>query len=128
MRVGYPTRLRGRWCALGTQHEKNRDKQHKIYMANKRTFGTQRNLYSTGSRWGFTLGETQILGLALGVTRIFAFLDTKMLVYQTQNGFALQWNIGLRDSKIKVGKVVPTFLSDGISDLVIYIIYFSSSF
>ena len=39
------------------------------------TPGTQRNLYSTGWRWGFALGETQIL----------AFSDTNMLVSPTQN-------------------------------------------
>ena len=36
---------------------------------------TQRNLYSTGWRWGFASGETQIL----------AFSDTNMLVSPTQN-------------------------------------------
>ena len=66
----------------------------------KFAFGTQRNLYSTDLCWGFALGETQILGLASGVTQILAFLDTNMLVYPTQmpgpntNGFASQWNIG----------------------------------
>ena len=48
-------------------------------------FGTQRNLYSTDLRLGFTLGVTQILGLASGVKLIFAFLDTNMLVSPTQN-------------------------------------------
>ena len=38
-------------------------------------FGTQRNLYSTDSCWGF----------ALGVTQISAFLDTNMLVYPKRN-------------------------------------------
>ena len=37
--------------------------------------GTQGNLYSTDSHWGF----------ALGVTQILAFLDTNMLVEVTQN-------------------------------------------
>ena len=32
--------------------------------------GTQCNLYSTDSPWGFLLGVTQILGLALGETQI----------------------------------------------------------
>ena len=36
---------------------------------------TQRNLYFTGWRWGFALGETQIL----------AFSDTNMLVSPTKN-------------------------------------------
>ena len=48
-------------------------------------FGTQRNLYSTDLQWGLALGEMQTLGLASGVTEIFAFLDTNMLVYPTQN-------------------------------------------
>ena len=51
----------------------------------KLAFGTQRNLYSTDLRWGFALGVTQILGLASGVTQIFAFLDTNMLVSPTRN-------------------------------------------
>ena len=42
-------------------------------------FGTQRNLYSTDSRWGF----------ALGVTQISVFSDTNMLVFPTRN-FALK--------------------------------------
>ena len=45
---------------------------------------TQRELYSTGSRWGLALGVTQILAFSFGVTQILAFLDTNML-----------WNIGL---------------------------------
>ena len=45
--------------------------------------GTQRNLYSTDSRWGFALGIAHILGLVLGVTQILGFLDTNMLVYPT---------------------------------------------
>ena len=47
-------------------------------------FGTQRNLYSIGSRWGFALGVTQILYFALGVPQILAFLDTNMLVSPTR--------------------------------------------
>ena len=64
--------------------------------------GTQRNLYSTGWRWGFASGETQIL----------AFSDTNMLVYFALGNakfwrrvhcptptpdaryFAFWWNIG----------------------------------
>ena len=46
--------------------------------------GTQRNLYSTGWRCGFVLGETQILCFALGETQILAFSDTNMLVSPTQ--------------------------------------------
>ena len=37
--------------------------------------GTQRNLYSIGSHWGFPLGVTQIL----------VFLDTNMLVSPKRN-------------------------------------------
>ena len=51
----------------------------------KFAFGIQRNLRSTDLRWGFALGETQILGLASGVMEILAFLDTNVLVYPTQN-------------------------------------------
>ena len=47
------------------------------------TLGTQRNLYSIGSRWGFVLGVTQILYFALGVRQILAFLD--LLVSPTRN-------------------------------------------
>ena len=54
----------------------------------KFAFGTQRNLYLTDLRWGFTLGVTQILKFALEVTQILAFLDTNMLVFPMQN-FAL---------------------------------------
>ena len=46
---------------------------------------TQRKLYSTGPRWGFALGVTEILAFALGVTQILVFLDTNMLVSPTQN-------------------------------------------
>ena len=48
-------------------------------------FGTQRNLYSTDSRLGLASGETQILGFALGVKQILAFLNTNMLVSPTQS-------------------------------------------
>ena len=51
----------------------------------KFAFGTQRNLYSTDLRWGFALGITQLLSLALGLRQIFAFSDTNMLVYPMQN-------------------------------------------
>ena len=47
--------------------------------------GTQHNLYSTGSHWGFAVGKTQILGLASGLAQIPVFLYTNMLVYPTQN-------------------------------------------
>ena len=53
-----------------------------LALATNFAFGTQRNLYSTDLRWGFALGETQILGLASGV---LALLDTNMLVSPTRN-------------------------------------------
>ena len=56
-----------------------------MYMPKQFAFETQRNLYSTDLRWGFALGEMQILGLVLEVTQIFAFFGTNMLVYPTQN-------------------------------------------
>ena len=68
------------------------------------TLGTQRNLYSIGSRWRFVLGVTQILCFALEVTQILAFLDTNMLadfhvggLTQCPNAssFVLQGNLGL---------------------------------
>ena len=64
-------------------------------------WGTQRELYSTGSHWGFKFGVMQILVFTLAVTQILAVLDTNM---QKRNIFyiplqpkilALQWNIGL---------------------------------
>ena len=42
--------------------------------------GTQRDLYSTCSHWGFALGVTQILAFVLRVMQILVFLDTNMLV------------------------------------------------
>ena len=68
--------------------------------------GIQPNLYSIDLRRGFVLGEMQILGLVSGVTQIFAFLDTNMLVYPTQNcgiGFVSQWNIGFRLPLVLIG-------------------------
>ena len=61
-----------------------------MYMPNARTQRqeTQRNLYFTDSSWGFAFRVKQILGLALGVMQILAFLDTNA------NGFVSQWNIG----------------------------------
>ena len=70
------------------------------------------------SRWGFVLGVTQILCFALGVKQILAILDTNMLVSPTGNcgvggskptpgpnvnGFASQWNIGLREVAVGEG-------------------------
>ena len=61
-----------------------------MYMPNARTQRqeTQHNLHSTDSSWGFALGVKEVLGLAMGVMQILAFLDTNA------NGFASQWNIG----------------------------------
>ena len=72
------------------------------------SLGSQRNLYSTDLRWGFALGVTQILGLALGFgvggnanfrfgvggKPVFAFLDTNMFVSPRRNcgvGGLSQW-------------------------------------
>ena len=70
---------------LGTQPEKKRDNQHEIYLPNAKTLGPQRNLYSIDWHWCLAIGLTQILGLASGVTQIFAFLDTNMLVSPMPN-------------------------------------------
>ena len=48
-------------------------------------FGTQRNLYSTDSRWGFALGVARIFKFASGVRQILALLDTNMLVSHKGN-------------------------------------------
>ena len=84
----------------------------------KFAFGTQRNLYSTDLHLGFDVGVTQILGLALGITQIFAFLDItccypkrKILAFgvltnttpQREN-VASQWNIGL---EMPMSHVIP---------------------
>ena len=46
--------------------------------------GTQRNLYSTGSRWGFALGKAQLLGFASGKTRKICVMPIS------------HWKLGLR--------------------------------
>ena len=77
---------------------------------------TQRQLYSTGLRWGFALGVTHILGFALGnanfrvcvgFARLFRYQHVGIpnakfsrwgfCPMRTSNvmGYALQWNIGL---------------------------------
>ena len=48
VRVGYPSRMKS------THKKRNVHGQRKRF-----AFGTQRNLYSTGSRWGFALGDTK---------------------------------------------------------------------
>ena len=45
--------------------------------------------HSTCLHWELAFGVTQILGLALQVTQILAFLDTHMLVYPTQESFGV---------------------------------------
>ena len=49
----------------------------KMNMANMKLLrlGTQCNLYSIGSHWGFALGVTCILCFALGVTQILAYAN-----------------------------------------------------
>ena len=61
--------------------------KNEMYMVQRKkfAFGTQGNLYSTELLLGFGFGVMQILGLASRVKQIFAFLDTNMLVSQTQN-------------------------------------------
>ena len=55
-----------------------------MYIAKAKTLRCGPNA-TTDSRRGFRLGVTQILGMASGVTQIFAFLETNMLVSPTQN-------------------------------------------
>ena len=69
--------------------------------------GTQHNLYSTDSRWGFALGDAKKFALpnakdtnmlvyfALGNAKVLSFALGNAKVPNT-NGFASQWNIGLR--------------------------------
>ena len=73
--------------ALATQRESNLHKKKGNVHGQRQNFalGTQRNLYSTVLHLGFASGETQILGLALGVTQILWLQDTNMLVSPTQN-------------------------------------------
>ena len=93
---------------------------------------TQRNLYSTGLRLGFALGKTQLLGFSRVKREKFASpnaKDTNMLVFfalgnanvwrwgskptpvPNANGFASQWNIGLRAYFLfYVKKRVKTFV------------------
>ena len=68
--------------------------------------GTQRNLYSTDSCWGFALGVTQILAFALGVMQVLVFLDTNMLVSRTRifSSFASQWECRLKGPVINYGE------------------------
>ena len=51
-------------------------------------FGTQRNLYSTDSCWGFALGDTQC---KIYMLVYFALGNAKV---PNANCFASQWNIG----------------------------------
>ena len=67
-------------------------------------FGTQRNLYSTDSHWGFALGDTKTLrnakhtnmlvSFALGDAKVWRW-GSKPTPVPNANGFASQWNIGL---------------------------------
>ena len=66
-------------------------------------FGTQRNLYSTDSHWGFALGDVKkspnakdtnmLVSFVLGDTNLvfFALGDAKV---PNANGFASQWDMG----------------------------------
>ena len=65
----------------GTQREWNRHERNEIYIALR----TQRDVYSTCSRWGLAVGVTHILAFALGVTQILVFLDSNKLISPTQN-------------------------------------------
>ena len=71
-------------------------------------FGTERNLYSTDSRWGFALGDTNFLRhptqnpntkdtkiptyFALGNAKVWRW-RSKPTPVPNANGFASQWNI-----------------------------------
>ena len=62
-------------------------KKHEMYMANTKNLRLGPNatyIPLTLGVWVFALGVTQIFGLVSGVTQIFAFLDTNMLVSLTQ--------------------------------------------
>ena len=91
---------------------KSTQKKHEMYMANAKVLRLVPNAtYIQLTCVGVSCLVTQILGLASGV---FAFLDTNMLVsfalgdakvwrwgskptaVPNANGFASQWNIGLR--------------------------------
>ena len=77
-------------CELGSRWVTNANEMSTKNMkcawpTRKFCIGDPLNLYSTDSRWGFALGVTQILGLALGETQILAFLDTNMLVSPMRN-------------------------------------------
>ena len=74
--------------------------------------GTQHNLYSTDSRWGFALGDANFK-IGMGVTQIFSVFryqpvgigNTKLWRWGSvpnANGFASQWN-PLRRKTICVG-------------------------
>ena len=59
---------------------------------NNFALGTQRNIYSSDSCWGFALGVTQILAF---LAKLWHW-GSKPTTGPNANGFALQWNIGLR--------------------------------
>ena len=92
----------------GSRWLPNQMKSTKNGQRKKFAFGTQRNLYSTDSFLGVLRWVTQIV-LLCNLTQIyqhvrgFALGDTKVLSFAlgdakvpNANGFASQWNIGLR--------------------------------
>ena len=87
-RVGYPMRmgLTQTTCNVNAQRDNF-------------ALGTQHNLYSTCSRWGFVFGVTQILAFALGVMQILEVLDTIMLVSPRKISC---WGIAQRDGPTRV--------------------------
>ena len=96
VRVGHLTHMKF------THKKRNVHGQHKKF-----AFGTQCNLYSTGSYWGFCISsrenfaspnarETNMLVFfALGNAKVLSFTlgDAKI---PNVNGFASQWNIGFK--------------------------------
>ena len=93
---------------LGTQHEKKRDKQHEIYMANAKKLRWV-YLHSTDSRWGFRVRGNANFSVPVGSNGNLTFLDSTMLVSPTRisrwgadptrspnaSSFVSQWNLGL---------------------------------
>ena len=67
--------------SLTNANEMNTNNMESTWPMPALRLGTQRDLDSTCSRWGFVLEVTQILGFALAQ----GFLDTNMLVSQMQN-------------------------------------------
>ena len=108
----------GNWVCIGyqTQMKSTQNIWNVHAQREKFAFGTQCNLYSTDLRWGFTLGETQILGLASGKAKFCVFryqhvgipnaklrrLGSKPMPGPNANGFASQWNKGFKGLFLKI--------------------------